>query len=78
MATDDFFYSRIDQMIRLQYPLAVLAGLPFWTQIEAALAPAFARKNRQGRRHLTATCLAPRWSLPGQVSVQQAGTANAF
>jgi IS5 family transposase len=49
MATDDFFRARLDQMIDLRHPLAVLANRMPWAQIESALAPAFARKNRQGQ-----------------------------
>ncbi len=49
MATDDFFRARLDQMIDLRHPLAVLAGRMPWSQIEMALAPSFARKNRQGQ-----------------------------
>lgn len=49
MPTDDFFRARLDQMIDLRHPLAVLANRMPWAQIEAALAPAFARKNRQGQ-----------------------------
>ena len=49
MATDDFFRARLDQMIDLRHPLAVLANRLPWAQIEAALAPAFARKNRRGQ-----------------------------
>lgn len=49
MAIDDFFRARLDQMIDLGHPLAVLAGRIPWSQIEAALAPAFERKNRQGQ-----------------------------
>lgn len=49
MATDDFFRARLDQMIDLRHPLAVLAGRMPWNQIEAALAPAFVRKNRSGQ-----------------------------
>lgn len=48
MATDDFFRSRLDQMIDLRHPLAVLAQRMPWAQIEAALAPALAHKNRAG------------------------------
>ena len=48
MATDDFFRARLDQMIDLRHPLAVLAGRMPWAQIEAALAPALAHKNRDG------------------------------
>jgi IS5 family transposase len=49
MATEDFFRSRLDQMIDLRHPLAVLANRMAWSQIEAALAPAFARKNRDDK-----------------------------
>ena len=49
MATDDFFRARLDQMIDLRHPLAVLASRMPWGQIEAALSPAFARKNRSGQ-----------------------------
>ena len=48
MATDDYFRARLDQMIDLRHPLVVLAGRMPWSQIEMALAPCFARKNRQG------------------------------
>jgi IS5 family transposase len=48
MPTDDFFHARLDQMIDLHHPLTVLANRLPWAQIEAALAPAFERKNRQG------------------------------
>ena len=48
MATDDFFRSRLDQMIDLRHPLAVLASRMPWAAIEAALAPALAHKNRSG------------------------------
>ncbi len=49
MATDDFFRARLDQMIDLRHPLAVLAGRMPWGQIETALAPAFVRKDRSGQ-----------------------------
>ena len=49
MATDDFFRARLDQMIDLRHPLAALAGRMPWGQIEAALAPAFARQDRLGK-----------------------------
>jgi IS5 family transposase len=49
MATDDFFRARLDQMIDLRHPLAVLANRMPWAQIESALAPAFARRNRRGQ-----------------------------
>jgi IS5 family transposase len=49
MATDDFFRARLDQMIDLRHPLAVLAQRLPWTQIEATLAPAFAHRPRPGK-----------------------------
>lgn len=49
MATDDFFRSRLDQMIDLRHPLAALSARMPWTQIETVLAPAFARKARAGK-----------------------------
>jgi IS5 family transposase len=49
MATDDFFRARLDQMIDLRHPLAVVATRMPWDEIEKALAPAFAHKDRAGR-----------------------------
>jgi len=49
MVIDDFFRARLDQMIDLRHPLAVLAGRLPWSQIEATLAPAFERKNRESQ-----------------------------
>ena len=46
MSTCDFFRARIDQMIDLHHPLAVLAQRLPWAQLEAALAPCFARKAK--------------------------------
>lgn len=48
MPTDDFFHARLEQMIDLHHPLAVLANRLPWRDIEAVLAPAFERKDRQG------------------------------
>ncbi len=47
-ATDDFFRSRIDQMIDLRHPLAVLASRMPWQQIEASVSHLFVRKARAG------------------------------
>jgi len=47
-ATDDFFRSRIDHMIDLRHPLAVLASRMPWQEIEARVAQAFCRKGRSG------------------------------
>ena len=48
-ATDDFFRSRIDHMIDLRHPLAVLASRMPWQQVEASLAHLFTRKARAGQ-----------------------------
>lgn len=48
-ATDDFFRARIDQMIDLRHPLAVLASRMPWQEIEAAVAHRFVRKAHQGQ-----------------------------
>ncbi len=48
MPTPDFFRSRIDAMINLRDPLAVLAQRMPWGQIEAALAVKFERQDRVG------------------------------
>ena len=48
MATDDFFRSRLDQMIDLRHPLVVLASRMPWCQLETVLSPAFARQSREG------------------------------
>ena len=47
-ATDDFFRSRIDHMIDLRHPLAVLACRMPWQEIEARVAQVFSRKGRAG------------------------------
>ena len=44
--TDDFFRSRLDQMIDPRHPLAVLAQRLPWEQIEARLAPQFSHQTR--------------------------------
>jgi len=50
MQTSDFFRSRIDAMINLGDPLAVLAKRMPWDLIEATLAAKFEREDRAGRR----------------------------
>ena len=47
-ATDDFFRARIDQMIDLRHPLAVLSSRMPWQQIEAGVAHLFVRKAHEG------------------------------
>ncbi len=47
---DDFFRSRLDQMIDLRRPLAVLASRMPWQEIEASLAHQFARQVKAGKQ----------------------------
>ncbi|MGF6368075.1 hypothetical protein OKW40_000825 [Paraburkholderia sp. RAU6.4a] len=49
MSTPDFFRSRLDAMIDLRHPLAVLATRMPWVSIEATLTPVFERRAREGR-----------------------------
>jgi IS5 family transposase len=49
MSTPDFFRSRLDAMIDLRHPLAVLAKRMPWSSIEATLTPMFERRAREGR-----------------------------
>ena len=49
MPTDDFFRARLDQMIDLRHPLAVLAQRLPWAEIERTISPLFAHKDRAGR-----------------------------
>ena len=49
MQTPDFFRSRIDVMINLNDPLAVLATRLPWDQIEASVAAKFERQDRAGQ-----------------------------
>jgi len=71
MATADFFRSRIDTMIDLRSPLAVLATRIPWAHIEAALSPKFEHEDRAGIRIEGQDLLGPRMSLVG------AGRSNA-
>jgi len=71
MATPDFFRSRIDTMIDLRSPLAVLATRMPWAQIEAALAPKLEHEDRAGIRVEGQDLLGPTVSLVG------AGRSNA-
>ena len=46
---DDFFRSRLDQMIEPRRPLAVLASRMLWQDIEANMARHFARQVKAGK-----------------------------
>ena len=50
MCTPDFFRSRLDQMIDLRHPLAVLSKRLPWAAIEAAVAPKLAHQVKPARR----------------------------
>lgn len=67
-ATDDFFRSRIDHMIDLRHPLAVLTSRMPWQEIEARVAQVFSRKGRAG-------VVMPDLDLFGE-QVQRAAVAN--
>ena len=69
-ATDDFFRSRIDQMIDLRHPLAVLASRMPWQEIEARLAHRFVRKAHEG-------VAMPDLDLFGEKVARSAGRSNA-
>ncbi|WP_211709335.1 transposase, partial [Paraburkholderia aspalathi] len=49
MSTPDFFRSRLDAMIDLRHPLAVLANRMPWASIEATLTPMVERRVREDR-----------------------------
>ena len=49
MSTPDFSRNRLDAMIDLHHPLAVLATRMPWVQIEATLSPVFAHRIRDGQ-----------------------------
>ena len=71
METADFFRARIDAMINLSDPLAVLARRLAWDQIEAALAAKFERRERAGQILEGRDMFGPTLVLEG------AGTSNA-
>jgi transposase, IS5 family len=71
MATDDFFRARLDSMIDMRHPLAVLATRMPWAAIEAALAPLLAHEDRSGRLVEDADLFGPTAQLAG------AGLSNA-
>lgn len=48
-ATEDFFRLRLDHLIDLRHPLAVLASRMPWQQIEASVARVFSGKARTGK-----------------------------
>ena len=71
MATDDFFRARLDSMIDMRHPLAVLATRMPWARLEASLAPVFAPKQRAGQIVEGSDLFGPTLALAG------AGVSNA-
>ena len=71
METADFFRARIDAMINLSDPLAVLARRLPWDQIEASVAAKFERQDRAGERLEGQDLFGPTQVLEG------AGVSNA-
>ena len=65
MATDDFFRARLDSMIDMRHPLVVLATRMPWAEIEVALAPLLAHKDRSGRMVQDADLFGPTAQLAG-------------
>lgn len=65
MSTTGFFRARLDAMIDLRHPLAVLASRLPWAQIEANLAPVFAHANRAGRMVEGCDLFGPTQALAG-------------
>jgi len=47
--TVDFFHRRLDQMIDLRHPLAVLSSRMPWQELEASVSHLFAKKVRAGK-----------------------------
>jgi IS5 family transposase len=72
MTTDDFFRARLDTMIDMRHPLAVLATRMPWGEIEASLAPLLAHKNRTGKAVEDADLFGPTTELVG-AGVSKAG-----
>lgn len=70
MITPDLFRSRLDSMIDLHHPLAVLATRMGWDEIEMQLAPAFVRQARPNRVEADADLL-------GEASVVSGGVSAA-
>jgi hypothetical protein len=58
LMTDDFFRNRLNQLIDLRYPLAVLANRMPWQEIEALLDSVFINKVVRFSKQLSPRCQA--------------------
>ena len=65
MATEDFFRARLNSMIDMRHPLAVLATSMPWADVEASLAPVLSHKDRSGRVVQDADLFGPTAQLAG-------------
>lgn len=63
LQTSDFFRSRIDAMIDLSDPLAVLVSRLPWDKIEAVQAPMFAHTDRAGQTNSEVDLFGPNLAL---------------
>ena len=63
--TEDFFRNRLDQLIDLRHPLAVLANRMPWQEIEASLAHRFVRQVRSGKKIEGMDMFGPTQALAG-------------
>ena len=72
MSTPDFFRSRLDQMIDLRHPLAVLATRLPWAAIEAAVAPKLAHQVKPAKRVIAKIWLAHSRASSAAASAQRA------
>ena len=73
MSTPDFFRSRLDAMIDLGHPLAVLTRQLPWDRIEAALAPKFVRQDRPAKQEVITDLLGDEQALEFGGGVSNAG-----
>ena len=70
MATDDFFRARLDSMIDIRHPLAVLSTCMPWAEIEASLAPVLAHNDCRGRMVEDADLFGPHYAV-GPANLRQ-------
>ena len=63
--TDEFFCNRLNQLIDLRHPLAVLANFMPWQEIKASPAHRFARQVRSGKRIEGMDMFGPTQALAG-------------
>ena len=73
MSTPDIFRSRLDAMIDMRHPLAVLTRQLPWDRIEAALAPKFVRQDRPANQEVTTDLLGDKQALEFGGGVSNAG-----